>query len=202
MSKFVIMETARSIVSEIEADKKLVVCEAPTGCGKTTALCLALMELIQRSPASRETCLALVLCANNDMAYFVYSKLYHLCSTASVRITGTLVLPKHWTVGSFEKLTNANIVVAPISLISLFDRTTPDLSSLRFLALTDCFRSVSSWQEHKRAFKNFAPTNFGGLVALTSKLNGLSRDMCQSICELMTRTDAPVRAKVYTILKN
>lgn len=192
-------QIATELTGEVERND-LVICEAPSGCGKTAAMCAAIVNLLcdKYVPATAETCHALVLCPNNDSAYYIYKLFLQLCAATS--LTGTLVMPKHVTSSTnMSTLVNVNIVVASLTILNLFNhqhRFPRELSAIKLLVLSDCFRSVGAWQEHHRVFKLLEPASPVKIIGLTAKLNALSKDMCQSMCELFSIGATSICTKV------
>ena len=186
------------LIGEVERNQ-LVICEAPNGCGKTIAMCAALIKLLLSDtylPPNAETCHALVLCPNNDSAYFIYKIFLQLC--ANTVLTGTLVMPKHVTTNTaMSSLVNVNIVVAPLTIFSVFnERHLPsELTTIKFIVLTDCFRTVGAWLEYSHIFKQISHETVK-IIGLTAKLNAVSKDMCHSICELLAGSESSLCTKV------
>lgn len=183
MGEVITQKLANDIVTEVERGNYLIICEAPNGCGKTAAMCIAITKLLSSYKLKTNECAALVICPNNDSAYYTSKKFTSLC--AGHNLSGVLLLPRNITANTkMESILNVNIVVAPLTLTSIFVRKPPkEFANLRFLIIADCFRSVSAWTEYERYIKDLRPKRSVFVIGLTAKLNHISRDMCRSVSE-------------------
>jgi hypothetical protein len=195
MSSVVVSRLAGDLVAAVEAPRSVIICEAPCGSGKLSALVSAIIALL--APSSEKDCHALILCPNVDAAWYTYKKFMFACTAASLRrLTGTLLLPKcvEEHAERVDELVEANIIVAPLSIItSLASHPVAGLRSVRIVALTDCFRTLHYWNNYREFFEQMSPRrsgHFRTVLGLTAKLNSESRAMCKSMYNLFAPSSA------------
>ncbi len=86
-----IEQTAQNLQRHLQKNHHVILCEGPNGSGKLSALLSTLVNYIGVEELSPRECHTLMLCPNNDMAWFSYIKLMAWCQ--GTKMTGALLLP-------------------------------------------------------------------------------------------------------------